>query len=466
MRTTPRPGDGASPPATNPAAIAQPADEDVVIEIARQTDADVVIRARGAHGTLTWTTPAGTQTTAADGEVVVPVAAGASVDVSAQEAVTTTTPVTEHCYFTFAAPAESVTLRPQALTTFCNNRSNTSQQPQIGQEGALRAPYFIDGVADRIARYPGATWRIDGFASYEGRPDRRAYNRQLSARRMAVLQQILLDAGATGVTLGDSDDHDPATIDARPNNGGGEWRRATAIAQVAATVTLTGSATLTRGAVPAPSTSTAVDPVPSAPGRPACFRKIGVRVRIEQDVFTRLEIYGEFDLETAAESRLPASSNSLPGNTADGIVSFLLGLKLAADRSSWEVRGEFRSDDADLDGLVRWADSDGDDTALNILGGVAIMAPLMAIATPPTADGADLVPMALIGATAGALGAARRAQDPLADPARRRARRRRHARRRRDTGWADTHDRHRAVRHRDRSSPSTPGSSRSIPPGR
>ncbi len=407
LRTSTRPGDGETAPTTNPADITRPAGQQVVIEIARQTSTDVVVHAPAAHGTLTWTTPSGTETTAAGGEVTIPVAAGAgSIAVSVQEQLTAGGAViTEDCYFTFDSPRANETATATALATFQGNAGKTSRQAQVGQRGSLTAPYFRDGAVARFARYPGATWTIDAYASYEGKPERRAHNQALSERRRAVLQAILAELGVTNVTLGTAHGHDAAVSPAvgQPASGSGEWRRATV--NTTAGVTLTGSATLDRPATPAV-VSPDVDPVPNEPGRPDCFRKIGVRVRIEQDIFTRLEIYGEFDIETAAESQLPAATNDLPANPSDGIVSFLVGLKLAADRSSWEVRGEFRGDDADVDGLVKWADTIGDDTALNILGGVAIMAPLMATATPPTADGVDLVPVVLIGATAGALGAA------------------------------------------------------------
>ncbi|WP_347754332.1 hypothetical protein [Agrococcus sp. ProA11] len=405
LRTAARPGDGEPAPSTNPATITRPPAAEVVIRIARQTATEVVLHAPAAHGELTWTTPAGSQTTAAGGEVTVAVAPGASsVAVSVSERVVGVE-VREDCFFTFASPRANETATATALATYQRDAGNTSQQAQLGQRGSLTAPFFRDGAATRFARYPGVAWVIDGFASYEGRPEQRDYNRALSERRMAVLQAMLADLGITNVALGTAHGHDRAVTPAagEPPSGSGEWRRATA-STTTADVTLSGSATLDRPASPTPVTPD-VDPVPQEPGRPDCFRKIGVRVRIEQDIFTRLEIYGEFDIETATEGRLPAASNDLPPNPSDGIVSFLIGLKLAADRSSWEVRGEFRGDDADLDGLVRWSDANGDDTALNILGGVAIMAPLMAIATPPTADGTDLVPMVLIGAAAGALGA-------------------------------------------------------------
>lgn len=408
LRTTTRPGDGDDPPVTNPARLTPGAPADVAVAIVRQTDTTVTLHAPGADGMLTWTTPTDEQITPADGEFTVAVSADRTVVVTVRETVEDTDTVVEDCYFTFASPEESETLG-EALDTYRQNRTKTAQQPQVGQRDSLRAPYFRDGAQERFERYGDATWQIDGFASYENRPEKRGYNRRLSARRMLVLQSLLTEFGVSNVTLGSDDDHHPDTIGARPNSGSGEWRRATATGTVTSTVTLEGAVSITRDASPTPATDDQVDQVPAEQGRPACFRKIGVRVRIEQDVFTRLEIYGEFDLETAAESRLPEATNDLPRpatSPADGIVNFLIGLKLAADRSSWEVRGEFRGDDADLDGLVRWADSAGDDTALNIVGGVAIMAPLMAVATPPTPGRADLVPMVLIGATAGALGAA------------------------------------------------------------
>ena len=410
LRTT-GPG-GGDPPTTNPARLQAPPDQDVRIVVAQQNATTVTLHAPDANGTLQWSVDGAS---AGGGPTLeLPLAAGATATVEATETLAATT-VEEHCYFTFDEPSVSdlqVTGSSgaeapdgEALRVYASTSRNASTRAQQGR-GALAEPYFRDGIAQRIARYGAVTdWRIDGFASYEGRPGKADHNLRLSRRRMWVLEEILAHAGIGGVTLGTAHGHGPAATPGAVDPAGGVWRRATL--RGTSTTVLTGTATLTRDPAPDPSPGTDVDPAPPPSGTPDCFRLIGVRVRIERDVFTRLEVYGSFDVQTAAESRLPAASNSLPGNPADGIVSFLIGLKLAADRTSWEVRGEFRGADTDIDGLVRWADSEGDDTALNIVGGVAIMAPLLATATPPKpSDGADLIPVALGGATAAALGAA------------------------------------------------------------
>ena len=115
------------------------------------------------------------------------------------------------------------------------------------------------------------------------------------------------------------------------------------------------------------------------------FRKIGVRVELVRSTFIRGEIYGEFDIETAAEQSLarngqPALRNG-PRNPSDGICLFLLRLRLSEDRGAWEVTAEFRAIDADLDGLAKMDQAHANQTVLDMLGALSIMAPLSASAT-------------------------------------------------------------------------------------
>ncbi|HRW19696.1 MAG TPA: hypothetical protein P5181_12705, partial [Dermatophilaceae bacterium] len=103
-----------------------------------------------------------------------------------------------------------------------------------------------------------------------------------------------------------------------------------------------------------------------------------VAVEIRRDTFIRLEIWGEFDIQTAAEQAADRHGTSLPAraNPNDGICRFRVRLRIAEDRGSWDVVGEFRAVEGDLDGLVQGRSADGTNTGLNLLGGAAVLGPL------------------------------------------------------------------------------------------
>ena len=182
-----------------------------------------------------------------------------------------------------------------------------------------------------------------------------------------------------------------------PSPGSGGWWLARVYSDPATAAEVC-IAEITRSAPPPPP---AVDPKPPASQRPDCFRKIGVRVEFVRSTFIRGEIYGEFDIETAAESALaqggqPALRNG-PRNPSDGICTFLLRLRLSEDRGAWEVTGEFRALDADLDGLAKMDQAHANQTALDVLGALSIMAPLTASATDLSPAAGAVVALGSVG---------------------------------------------------------------------
>ncbi|MFZ1285639.1 MAG: DUF6603 domain-containing protein [Candidatus Phosphoribacter sp.] len=110
-----------------------------------------------------------------------------------------------------------------------------------------------------------------------------------------------------------------------------------------------------------------------------------MRVEIVRSTFVRCEIYGEFDIETATEASLrrrgQPALRSGPRNPNDGVCTFLVRLRIAEDQGAWEVSGEFRAKEGDLDGLAEMRDSNANQVALDVLGALSILAPLTASAT-------------------------------------------------------------------------------------
>ncbi|WP_194397151.1 hypothetical protein [Microbacterium atlanticum] len=302
--------------------------------------------------------------------------------------------VVSDCYFLFDHPKKGELTDPH----WALNRANTRDQksPRRDQHAASRS--YVDAARD-LATYIDKTTEltVDGYASYE--TDQAQYNKDLSQRRRDAAIAILRDAGFTNVTPGtpfgavNARDGvpprpDPATA-STPAQGDGAWWRARAWATAAPTTIVTADLEARRQTWAGDNTQK--DPTPSRPPQPDCFRRIGARVEILRDTFIRAEIWGEFDLSTAAEQARPGlglTAQQRADNPADGIVDFLVRLRISEDRQSWQTDAEFRAHDADKDGLYRRRRGDGiPDLVIDSVGALAILAPL-------TAGVADLSPSA------------------------------------------------------------------------
>lgn len=375
------------------------------VVLAGQTATDVTVRLQPAGGDVQWAWPGGS---AFGAEATIPVASGAPVTVTATRTSTSTDQAEVAAYTLFDRPE----LRPPDqlaahIAAFAGNVDNTHTQPASDRAGWGSSPTFLatDGTWPQAATYPGGTtWTVEGYASFEGddRPAEQDYNRELSERRRDVLVSILEANGFAGqVTAGAAHGHTEARDSTTVPPGSPSWWRAVATATIPTTATETVTAELERPAATPPDP----DPQPTRPPTPDCFRRIGARVELLRGTFIRAEIHGEFDVYTATEQRLAASSPApLPArsNPSDGICTFLLRLRIAEDRSSWDVTAEFRAVEGDLDGLAR---VDGSGTGLNILGAVAALSPLLATATPPSPNAGELVPMVVASGVAVGLGA-------------------------------------------------------------
>ncbi|HEY3436718.1 MAG TPA: hypothetical protein VGK35_03410, partial [Actinotalea sp.] len=388
---------------------------------------DVVVTAQSATGVTVALSPEATGTVAwawsggsASGATAdVPVAAGATVTVTATVNRTTAATTTIDAYSAFDHPTQPE-LDAGGSTPWELNPEHLTAQPwaERTSPGAAR-PLLDEAGRARLAALPKDTaWTVEGFASYEGHDDQGHVdsNQALSERRRDALIKLLRtddatrypELGFTNVTAGVG--HGQVT--AKASGGGGtpapgspSWWRATASGHVNQTVTVT--AQLQRPTTPPPANQ--VDPAPTRAPVPACFHMVGVTVELVRSTFVRAEIYGEVDIQTAAEQRLAANgAGPLPARTnpSDGVSRFLLRLRISEDRSSWDVTGEFRAVEADTDGLWQVKRGTGSQTGLDVLGAVAVLSPLLAAATPPAPTAGELVPMVVVGGAAVAIGAA------------------------------------------------------------
>lgn len=350
----------------------------IVLESQTTTTATVRLEPRTAAN---WTWSGGSANAAETAEV--PVAAGGDVLVTAT--LPASAPDHLDCYFLFDHP------KVYEGTAYADNRGNTHAGPAATRDNPGSSPVFWQSASDRRATIGANTViKVDGYASWEGSPDspQTKRNLDLSQRRIDAAVQVLKDAGYLNVVAGTPQGETNARNGTRlaadepaPPPDSSSWWLARGTTPGPSTPEVC-TANVRRPTVPAPQT---VDPRPHEPGRPDCFRKIGVRVELVRGTIIRAEIYGEFDIETAAESALAKSGEpalrSGPRNPSDGICDFLLRLRIAEDRNSWNITAEFRAAEADLDGLAMMDSAHSNQTALDVLGAVTVLAPLTSATT-------------------------------------------------------------------------------------
>ncbi len=370
-------GSGAGAPVT----LRTTSHETAYLVLVSQTTTEATVRL-SSNAAATWTWPGGT---ASGATATIPVATGAPVSVSATT--TAAAQQTLDCYFLFDHP------KVDEGSPYAVNPANTHTAPATDRTHPSASALFIpDAQARRAVIGAGTRLTVSGYASYEGDPSaaQEARNLALSERRRQAMIDALGAAGYTNLVAGEAAGTAKAragtSIDGAPAPapGASAWWRARAVSDTpAAPVTVTGE--LQRPALP---DRIDRDPRPPRSNPPDCFHKLGVRVELVRSTFVRCEIYGEFDIETAAESNLrrkgqaqPLRATGSPRNPNDGICTFLVRLRIAEDQGSWEISGEFRAKEGDLDGLAEMTSSNSNATPLNILGALAVLAPLTASAT-------------------------------------------------------------------------------------
>lgn len=378
------------------------------VVVVSQTASEAIVQLEPAGGTVSWSWPGGGPV--AGPTATVPVAGGATVTVTATRTRAATAPVVFDCYWLVDHPRPAEDGLPGAETfAYSLNPDNTSTTPALADGSDFSpggVPFQGGDVRGLLTGLPaGTTFVVDGFASEDGpQGPTPAYNLALSSRRMNGLKSII-ESMLAGASVGIGTAHGAVgSVTARNVN----WH-ATATATPPTPETETVTAVLQRPATP-PETPADLDRQPERAPVPACFHKIGVRVELIRGTFVRAEVYGEFDIQTAAEQRLSANSlGPLPPRTnpQDGVCTFLVRLRIDEARSRWDVLAEFRALDADTDGLARITRPAAGGTAgIDALGAVAALAPLLAAATPPSPTAGELVALGVSTAAVAAIGAA------------------------------------------------------------
>lgn len=341
--------------------------------------------------------------------VTVPVAVGQPASVTA----TLTAPAVRAagCWFLFNQPPELHYEKERV--DWAATESNMRDRPALNdKQHVVSSLTFEQAMAARLPEIGAKTpIEVDGYASWEqpGSADQDLRNKVLSQHRLDAAKRALERAGFTKVTahdafgssIADPETHPPVSdkgnvqsqlddLAAPPAPGASFWWLAVARWTAAAPIA-TCTAQVTRTQI----TTQTEDPKPADPARPDCFRKIGARVEIVRDALVRAEIYGEFDVETAAESSLQRRGQgplrSSQRNKNDGICLFLVRLRLSEDRAAWDVTAEFRAIEADRDGLALMTEDDANQAVLNILGALAVTAPLTATVADMSPESGGIV---------------------------------------------------------------------------
>ena len=276
--------------------------------------------------------------------------------------------------------------------TRCNSRLDAHrggrepERPRLGR----RADPDARGAADASIG-AGTAITVDGYASYEGvdtTPARSPHNddsasagatRWCDPARRGLHGRHARGAPRARRRARPHRDRRQRPRRRRATRAGGGPRARTAVPATAEVVT----ARVTRPPPPAPAT---VDPRPPAAGTPDCFRKLGVRVELVRGTFIRAELYGEIDIETAAEAasaRARASPRCGRGRATRWTASACSSSGCASPRTATRgaSRAEFRAAEADLDGLAQMDSAHSNPGALDILGALAVLAPLTSSAT-------------------------------------------------------------------------------------
>jgi large repetitive protein len=376
--TLARRADPATPGATGmPVTITETSHETARIVITAQTStAATVALSSGVAANWSWSGGSANAATSAD----VPVAGGATVSVTA--VTTSTAAQTLDAYFRFDHPKTGERVAgTNPWRDFIGGSTTITATPDVDRTHLSGGPPFsTEAAARRSVIGAGTQLTVEGFASFEGIEEQAGHNLDLSTWRRDAMIEALRAAGYTNLVAGTA--HGATTAEGSTDPGASHWWHATATSGAgAAAITVT--ADLHRDNTPPPHDD---DPRPHEPGRPDCFHLIGVRVELVRSTFVRCEVYGEFDIETATERRLaahgtaPLRAGQRP-NPSDGICTFLVRLRIAEDQGAWDISGEFRAKEGDLDGLAEMTDAQSNGVTLNILGALSILAPLTSAAT-------------------------------------------------------------------------------------
>ena len=312
---------------------------------------------------------------------------------------------------------------------FAQDSNNTSTSP-AADEG-VNSPW-LPGTHVKPALYgilkslPASTEiNVKGYASFEqdGRPSKRQYNAALAERRAQVLHEIITDLIVSDASLANKNldvkapvaDMDNWTSQGEPDVSTRRiWWMARATWANANTGDITIEGEVTRPPVETPQTPQTpipvIDPQPANPAPPPTwFHYLGARVRIIRNTFVACEVFGKFDIQTAAENRLQGQGTLTPNqpigasNPADGLIDVRVVIQIDDATDLVSIIGYFGADPADTDGLYLWgALPNGTPTShsfgRDFLGTTILLMPLLSATAGAVDNQGALVQLGVTGA--------------------------------------------------------------------
>jgi hypothetical protein len=275
----------------------------------------------------------------------------------------------------------------------------------------------------------GTAIDIKGFASFEGdaSEQKRIYNTDLARRRALGLQAIIEKLEEEPALQAKNFAFTPPPRAEMTNwltQGPDLETRRTWWKAVASWTPASTPGTITEGVVkrraiekppgPPPPIHVEDPPPPSAPSPPSWFRMLGCKVRIVRNTFVACEVFGKFDIQTAAENRLAGNLGSNPqlapgqplgaANTGDGLIDIRVVVQIDDATDTVSVIGYFGADPADIDGLYLWGTLPGQPVtpnpgfARNFFGTTIVFMPLLSAAAGAVANEGALTELAVTGA--------------------------------------------------------------------
>ncbi|GAB3536376.1 hypothetical protein GCM10027403_16970 [Arthrobacter tecti] len=146
---------------------------------------------------------------------------------------------------------------------------------------------------------------------------------------------------------------------------------------------------------------------------PEWFRKLGAVVRIVQNKFVSCEVFGEFDIQTAAEDRLAgqmepdseplSAARAIGSNPADGIIRIRLLVEIDEAVGSVKITAQYGSHPQDKDGLYLWGIRPGEplqdpEFGLDFFGAAVALMPVLSETAGALANEGAITQMAVTGA--------------------------------------------------------------------
>jgi large repetitive protein len=406
------PGGGALAPATlalDPRPAGIPDSYQIAFTPATSGDIETLV-VQGSPGPVTATVNGNPAPVSPSGQLLVEVAAGASVPVTITYPAQGDLPGEFDLRFSYDGPRTDVAVSSYVAgvpspddPVFTGNAVPGGVPPDgSNHTGADALAYWVSNALDTTQPV-----NIEGRASYEGHDDRAPYNQALSERRLQVAEKLVTGAGgqlgsttATGQTVaqgagrvGDPADR-VAIVTGTPKQGQPGYTLTGTLARAASPGT--------GGTTPAPQT-TAPPPTPPAASnssKPPSLKRLSFRVRLEKNVPVLLEISGEIDFQQQAQSALQQAPGSVAGGslglqntpsaTANShagptIVDFTLNVTYDTATHNLTETLTLGAAPADKDGLLRMQNTpDGSgsyDTFKNIFGALLTFTPILNAAT-------------------------------------------------------------------------------------